>query len=177
MLPYFFKRKRENILFILIVVIILGVALFDLALFPLKSKWQNLNNEILISKTNFSRYSRILMQKDLIEKEYKIYADYLKTKDSPEETIVNLLQEIETIATSSGVSLVNIVPSVIEEEDYFKQFNMRIELETKMASLIKFLYQIQESAQLFKIEGLRILAKGPMGQLRCNIRLNKIFIP
>ncbi len=177
MLPKFFKRKRENILFVLTFVIILSSIFFNLVLLPLKNKWQSLDKEILISKTNFGRYARILMQRDLIEKEYKIYADYLKTKDSPEETIVNLLQEIETIATSSGVSLVNIVPSVIKEEDYFKQFNIRIELETEMTSLIKFLYQIQKSQQLFKIERLRILVKGPMGQLRCNIRLNKIFIP
>lgn len=170
--------RRERILAFVTVFVIILAGLINFVILPLGNKWQRMNAQILALHTKLNRYLRILAQQKIIEARYSQYADYLKLKVSDEEVQAQVLQEVENLGRKSGVSLTNIIPSTLEDRDFYRQFQVRIELEADILSLCRFLYEIQKSKQLLGISRLSIATKGGAGELlRCLLQLDKVFLP
>lgn len=170
--------KRERILLFITIGVIILAGLINFIITPLSKKWRHLNNQIASLNAKLSRHMRILSLEKDIEAKYKAYADYLKVKGSNEEALALVLQEIERHARSSEVVLTNIVPSGLESKDFYNKFEVRMDIEGDMSSLIKFLYELQRSKHLFRILRLSITTKPGNGEiLRSSLQLIKIFIP
>jgi Tfp pilus assembly protein PilO len=170
--------QRERLLFTVTVSIIVSAILVNFIVSPLNKKWRRLNSEILALKTQLRRYAVILSQQKKIESRYNLYADYLKAESSNEEAQAAVLQEVENLARSAGVVLTNVVPSSLEDKDFYRQFNLRIELEASIPSLTRFLYEVQNSRQLLSVGRLSIATKAGSAEiLRCTLQIGKIFIP
>lgn len=169
--------KRERMLFILTVSVIISSGLINFIITPLNKKWRRLNNQIKNLNEKFSRYSKILSLEKEIEEKYKAYAEHLKVRTSNEEALASVLQEIEKFARSSGVTITNIVPSGLEIKDFYHKFEVRMDIESNISSLVRFLYELQKSKHLFRIIRLNITTKsGTEDILRSSIQLIKIFI-
>lgn len=169
--------KRERLLFAVTVSVIALAGLINFVIIPLGNKWQRLNAQILTLNIKLNRYAKVIVQQKIIEDRYITYKDYLRIKSSKEEAQAQVLQEVENLARNAGVILTNIVPSGLEDKKFYRQFNVRIESESDMLSLCRFLYEIQKSQQLLGIEKLSIATKsGSSDLLRCSFQLNKVFI-
>ncbi|MCM8765339.1 MAG: type 4a pilus biogenesis protein PilO [Candidatus Omnitrophica bacterium] len=172
-----FSRRERVLLFITVGIIILA-GLLNFLVIPVRKKWRRLNSQIVNLKTKLGRYAKIISLEQEIEARYNVYADYLKTKGSPEEALASVLQEIEKFARSSGVLLTNIVPSTLEVKDFYQKFEVRMEIEADISSLGRFLFELQKSKYLFRIVRLSIATKsGSKDTLRSSLQLLKVFIP
>lgn len=170
--------KRERFFFTVTVTVIVAAVAVNFIIIPAVNKWSKLDSQILVLSTKLSRYERMLKTRNFIEDKYSLYGDYIKIKGSGEEAQASVLQEIESLARRAGVTLLNIVPTNLENKDFYSQFGIRIELEAGILPLCRFLYEMQNSKQLLGTERLNISAKaGNPELLRCTLRLTKIFIP
>jgi len=170
--------KRERILFYVTVGIIISAGLINFVISPINRKWRRLNSQLSSLNAKFLRYTKILSLEKDIEAKYKAYADYLKVKGSNEEALALVLQDIERLARNSGVLLTNIIPSGVEKKDFYNKFEVRMDIEADISSLVKFLYELQKSKHLFRIVRLNITTKsGSEDTLRSSLQLIKIFIP
>jgi len=170
--------RRERLLFFITASLIVVWGSDRFLISPLSNRWRRLNTQILALKTKLSRYVMILSQEKIIEDRYRVYADSFKAKGSKEEVRAAVLQEIETLAKTSGVILTNIIPSTPEEKAFYYRFEIRIELESDISALTRFLYEIQKSQYLLGVTRFNIATKsGTTDILRCSLQLSKIFIP
>ena len=64
--------------------------------------------------------------------------------------------EIESLARQAKVYLVDVKPKAPQKVDFYKEYAVEIEAEGEIADLITFLHQVNISAQLLRVEKLRL---------------------
>ena len=170
--------KRERYILYLCIAIVLGCLLYGFVLEPLALKWIKLNQKILSQKIRLEKNYRIIANKDIIKKEYQRYANYVKTVDSDEEVIAALLQEIENLARNCNVRINDIKPKEVKDLRFYKRFTIEIESEGQIEQLSKFIYQLQKSSQLLRVQRLHLGARGTQKSLlKSHMLITKISLP
>lgn len=144
--------KREKILFYLSVSLIIIMALQRFIFKPLSDKLTTLNEEIRAREVSLIKGLRIDRQRDEILKEHKNYEGYLKIKGSDEEVISRFLGEIERLGRESAVSIIDIKPQSTSKRSVYKEYIIEVRLEAPMKDLIGFLYHLNNSSLLLKVE-------------------------
>ena len=170
--------KRERYILYFCIVIILGCLFYGFVLEPLALKWIKLNKRVLSQKIRLEKNYRIIANKEIIEKEYQRYANYVKTVGSDEEVIATLLQEIENLAKNCTVRITDIKPKEVKDLRFYKRFAIEIESEAQIKQLSRFIYELQKSSQLLRVQRLHLRAKGTQKPLlKCHMLITKISLP
>ena len=152
-------NKRERLIFYLCISLIL-VAILGKAVFrPLSDKLATLNQEIRSKEVELMKGLRVDGQRDQILKEYKSYEGYLKVEGSDEEIISEFLREIEKLGRESAVSLLDIKPQSTNKRAIFKEYIIEVRLEAPMKDIVGFLYRLNNSSLLLKVEKLVLSLK------------------
>jgi DNA-binding HxlR family transcriptional regulator len=170
--------KKERIgLFISVGFVVL--ALLDrLIISPINNRFEQINREIKISEKQLAHSLRNLNQKDIISREYQKYIQYVKKSASDEEETAKILGEIEELARSSAVYLVDMKPQTPRKVDFYKEYTVEIEAEAEMESLVNFLHQLNTSSHLLRAEKLRLNLKGKESSvIKAAILITKVLIP
>ena len=170
--------KREK-LFLYAVIFFVGFAFLDrLVIRPVGGKFKQLNGEILIQRKLLGKNLRNLAQKEVVLREYKKFETYSKTSGSDEEEIAKFLKDIEKYARRCAVYIVDIKPQPMINIDFYKKCVVEIESEAKIEALMKFIYQIESSNKLLKVERLQLTcAKDAPSIIKANIVITKALIP
>ena len=151
--------KREKLVLYAVIAVISCAFLDRLVIRPIGSKFRQLNEEILVQRKLLGKNIRNLTQKEMVLKEYKKFETYSKSSGSDEEEMAEFLNEIEKFARKSAVYLVDIKPRPIMSIDFYKKCIVEIESEAEMEALMEFLYQIEASDKLLKVEQLQLVPK------------------
>jgi Tfp pilus assembly protein PilO len=126
---------------------------------PLSNRLATLNQEVRAKEVELMKGLRIDEQRDRILKEYKSYEGYLRIKGSDEEIISEFLREIERLGRESTVSLLDIKPQSTNKRGVYKEYIIEVRLEAPMKSIIDFLYRLNNSVLLLKVEKLVLSLK------------------
>jgi len=176
----FFNKlsKKERIGLVVALVIIIVVLVDKLVISPVGEKFRRIDQEIDFSEKKLSRDLRNINNKDLIESEYKKYKDFVKkSSSSDEEDVANILAEIESLARSTGVNLVDIKPQATKRTDFYKEYAIAVEVEASMEQVITFLYNLNNSEQLLRAVKLRIGLKSKESSLmKASLLVTKISV-
>jgi len=144
--------KREKIIFYFCISLVLIMILQQIVFSPLTNKLAGLNQEIQAREISMMKGLRIDGRRDQIIKEYKSYDGYLKIKGSDEEAISEFLREIEKLGRESAVSLLDIKPQSTNKRTIFKEYMIEARAEATMKGVIDFLYRLNNSSLLLKVE-------------------------
>lgn len=135
----------------------LAVAFLDrLLISPVRARFNSLNQQIRITEKQLGSDMRNLNQKEIISEEYNKYVPYISRSGSDEEEVARILGEIESLARKSSVYLVDMKPRKPREIEFYKEYTVEIEAEGYMESLTGFMYHLNTSSQLLRIETLRL---------------------
>lgn len=156
----------------------LAVAFLDrLLISPIRIKFNALNGQIRISEKQLGSDMRNINQKEFISEEYEQYLPYVRRSGSDEEEVAKILGEIEALARKSSVYLVDMKPRKPRDVEFYKEYTVEIEAEGYMESLMSFIYQLNTSSQLLRIETLRLnLTKGGTNVLSASMLITKVLI-
>lgn len=136
---------------------VMAIALLDrLVISPIRSHFQRINQEIKINEKQLAHDLRNVHQQDQIARQFDKYVEYVQRSGSDEEEVAKILGEIESLARKSKVYLANMKPQTPKEIDFYKEYAVEIDAEGDIASLIKFLHQLNTSTQLLRVEKLRL---------------------
>ncbi len=155
----------------------LAVAFLDrLLISPIRTKFNALNQQIRISEKQLGSDMRNINQKKFISEEYEQYLPYVRRSGSDEEEVAKILGEIESLARKSSVYLVDMKPRKPRDVEFYKEYTVEIEAEGYMESLMSFIYQLNTSSQLLRIETLRLnLTKGGSNVLSASMLITKVL--
>jgi len=149
------SQREKYILYVSIVVI--GFVFIDrVILSPVMKVLDNLDKETLIQEGELEKSVRIVNNEDSITTEYNKDVQNLKKSSSNEEEIAALSSEIEELARKTSVLIKSIKPLSTEESNLYTKYKIDIEVETEMPYLMDFIYQLEKSLQLIKVDKISL---------------------
>lgn len=152
--------KRERFLFIFTICVVLSVGLYIFILEPVYKKWAQVGVEFESANVRLFKNLKLLTDKEDIEKEYDRYKDYIQKGGPGEEEAASILKEIETIALNSGVKITSIKPKGMKQFQSYRKFSVELVSEGKIGQFLKFIYDLEGSKKLLKVERLVLSLKG-----------------
>jgi len=151
--------RREKIILYITAVVLALLILMKLIVEPIYSNIKSLDREIVDRESQIKSDMKIVARKDRIRAETKTYTSYVTVPASEDEAMTALLKEIEGLANKSQVYVVDIKPGGVREADSAKKYMVSITCEGKMEQITDFLYAIESSNKLFKVERYQISPK------------------
>lgn len=154
----FFSKlsKKERVGLIVAGVIITIVFIDRLFIRPIGIKLQRIDREIALNEKKLTHDLRNIRSRDFIESEYEKYKSFVKKGSaSDEENVSNILAEIEGLAHTAGVNLVDIKPQASKQVDFYTEYSAEVTVEGSMEQIIAFLHKLNSSAQLLRAVKLR----------------------
>ncbi len=152
--------KREKLLATATISVALAALAYNFIIDPVIGQWNELDKKIRDKEVILKKYSRILRDKETIERQRIEYAKYLGSKKlTPEEESAIALSLIERTAHTGNVQITNIKPLSYKSFGNYSEFTFRVATESKITELTKFIYDLQSSNQLLKVERMVLRAK------------------
>lgn len=149
--------KKEKIGLVAAGIIMVAVLIDKLIINPVGIKFKRLGQQIALNEKKLSLDLHNILNKDLIEDKYKKYKDFVKKNSvSDEESISNMLAEIESLARTAGVTLVDIKPQAAKQVDFYKEYAVEVTIDGQMEQIVAFLHKLNSSVQLFRAAKLRL---------------------
>ena len=173
-MPKIFK-KRERIIFYLVVGLVTASVGFNLAVEPLLVKNNNLSNEINAGRAKLKRYAQLLAQKDAIESEFRKFSVSLNNTGL-QDASVSALSELENLARAANIRIVDIRPQNAKSADLYKETIIELKAEGSMGDYLKFIYSIENSLFLLKIKRFVLTARADPGSLEANLSISQIAL-
>lgn len=172
------KLSNKEKLGLSLAFVVMAVALMDrLIISPIRDRFRRIDQEIKISEKQLAHDLRNVHQSDQIAEQFEKYTAYVERSGSDEEEVAKILGEIESMARQTKVYLANMKPQTPKEVDFYKEYVVEIDAEGEIASLIKFLHQLNTSEQLLRIEKLRLssIKKGDK-TLRASMTVMRVLV-
>lgn len=176
MLPHL--SKREKVIFYLSLTTASIFLIYNFVLEPLHKKIQELNQKIEAKKIKLEKNLLVLNKKEKIEERYNKYFKNLQLKGTDEEEVAIFLAEIEKLAQKNAVHITDMKPRAPKAVDFYKRFTVDLEAEADIKQITQFIYQVQNTAQLLRVDRLRLETKSSQSQsLKSYLVISKILIP
>lgn len=170
------SRREKRLLYLTIIVLGVWIS-HKFIVNPLIVRWKELGEKIEERGLKLEKSRKILHLKEKIQGEYENYASSVKMQGSEEEEMAKFLTEIESIARSSSVHISDIKPRPVKNADFHERYLVELEAEGDISQISRFIYEIQSSPQLLKIDKYSIGTKGAgTNLLRCRVIVSKILL-
>ena len=120
---------------------------------PMTAKLADLDGEIFSMQLKIRKAKTFLRQKDEVLEESKKYPNLSHMEaGSDEEEIARLLNFIEQTARKLGVSLSDVKPQAVQSDKVSKRYLVELSGESGLKELASFVYEIEHSPEVLKIE-------------------------
>jgi Tfp pilus assembly protein PilO len=158
MLKKFSDKEIKNI-YILTALAAL-VLLYVFVVKPSITRWNDIDRKTEAAKTKLQKSIALMQEKRNIDNEYGMYEKNLKLRGSNEQEMAHILNELESIARQANVKITSIRPMAMEEKEYYRQFEVELEIESQIGALMSFIYYLKNSPQFIRVEKLNLSAGG-----------------
>lgn len=173
---HFTKRERNLFYFVIILILIWISHVFVIK--PVVIKWKEINNKIETNSLKLERNQKMIVRREKIQRDYNSHASSVRMAGSEEEEMAKFLTEIESLARSSSVYISDIKPRPVKKVNFYKKYFVELDAEGDINQVSKFIYDIQNSPQLLKIDKFALGTKGAgTNLLKCHLLVSKILIP
>lgn len=134
------------------------LALFDrLLVGPSLLRMHELDDKIAKEEDGIRQNMRFMGYKDRIVREASAYRDfYTLSVRSEEEITADFLKKLELLGTQSRVELSKISPAGTDVQKQYVKYLVTLDCSGKLEDITAFLYAINNSAELIKVEKMVI---------------------
>lgn len=148
----------------LLVAGVAGVALMGalLALGPVRREFKLLRVDVVEQERLLAHQLGVLAPKpySVVTNEYARYGALIKMRGSSDEENSKMLSEVDRLAGESKIALLATKPRDTKKERDTESYTVEIEVETSLSQLMGFLYALETSSQLLRVDKLILDAKG-----------------
>ena len=151
---------REKKILAVVILMIVGLICYHGMWKPIMGRFATIDDEIFAARMQLRKAKIYVEQREEILEEIKNYPN-LERMDAgtDEEEIGRFLNFIEQTARSSGVSLADVKPEQVRSDKTSKQFIVALTAESKVDELISFIYGLQHSSELLRIDRVEVVSK------------------
>jgi hypothetical protein len=158
--------------------VILFIVFLDRAIVgPIYSRTLELDKAIVDKQAAIKRDLKVLSQIDSIEKRKAEYRAYSVQETTPEQDTSSLFKEVDALALKSLINVADIKPQDPKKEKGFKKYQVNVACEAPFEKLIEFMYNIENSKKVLKIEKFTIALKSRQDLvLKCTMTISKVVL-
>ena len=170
--------KRERIILFLTAGIMFFAICFNFLIEPVLNKNDQLNQEINMVRAKLKKYILLLAQKEYLEKRYgnKLPAGF-NLSAQKEDSLVAALSELENLAKEAGVRIIDIRPEgALKGKAAYKEALIDLRAEGRIEDYLKFIYHLQNSLSLLKIEKIQLTAKPNSEALEGSFTISQVLL-
>ncbi|OGX40266.1 MAG: hypothetical protein A2984_01380 [Omnitrophica WOR_2 bacterium RIFCSPLOWO2_01_FULL_41_12] len=168
--------KREKIIFYLAAGAIILSIIFNFLLEPVFTKNEKLNKEINFTKSRLIKYSRLLSQKEKIQSRSGISSSTPNAPEPNQDRLMNVLSELENLAKGANVRIIDIRPQASRGANVYKEILVDLRTEGTMENYLKFIYEIENSFLLLKINRFQLTALPGSALLEGTFSLSQLSV-
>ncbi|MFH1355016.1 MAG: hypothetical protein ABIH19_02585 [Candidatus Omnitrophota bacterium] len=95
---------------------------------------------------------------------------------SAEDAAVGILPELENLAKNSGIRIIDIRPRTPKRGNLFTETLIELKTEADVAGYLKFIYNIENSLLLLKVQEFRLDSKPGTQVLDGNFSISQISL-
>ncbi len=173
------KLKSSERVLLVIVIILLAIGLgYYGGLKPIEAKLGNLDSEIFSLQLKLRKAKIFVQQRDAVMEEAKKYPNLegMNARKDEEENAA-LLSFIEEEARKARVTLSDVKPQTTTGDRLTKRYTVELSIESGMKELIEFIYHLQFSPQLLKVERVESAPKEEGSEiLRSNLVMQRVVV-
>jgi hypothetical protein len=148
-------NRKEKILATIVIVMGLSFLVEKFFISSLFGKLDALSRDIKKEEIRLKTALLTNKEREKILQEYDTYKKYLSSPTSPKEVMAELLRVIEKVAKEANISVLSLSP----REEKNKRYKASLKGEGDVKQIFKFLYSIQESSILIKVERFSLTVK------------------
>ena len=127
---------------------------------PMREKFGSLDEEIFDTEMRLRKAKIFYRQRQDILEEAKKYPNLEQMEaGTDEEEIARVLNLIEQTARKAGVSLSDVKPQQVRSDKVSKSYVVELNAESEIKQLVEFIYELQYSPLLLKVEQLNTAPK------------------
>jgi hypothetical protein len=156
-------------------IVILGAVIL---MGPVRGRFHDLEEEIGVQETKLNRNLAIVAPtaRDAVEKEFRRYGEMILKRGSSDEENSQMMSEIDKLAGLNKVTLSATKPRDAKKEKDYEAYGVEIEIEADMAALIGFIYAVESSSQLLRVDHVTVESKGAKDptSLRGTLTISKV---
>jgi len=170
-------RGQKPWIFLAAVVFVVLMGL-GIVMGPVRGRFQGLDESIVVQEKKAARNLRVLSpaSKESAISEYQAIGNSIPRRGSPAEETSSMLAEIEKHATEIGVVMTATKQREPKQEKDFEVYQVEIEIESDMKQLVSFLYGVESSVQMLRVERVALDLKGggERGAFRGSLLVSKV---
>lgn len=153
------KPREKKILYVVVGLLVV-MAGYHGVLTPMTAKIDTLDDEIFSMEMRLRKAKILVRQREEVLEEAKKYQnlDQLNAGTDEEET-ARLLSLIEQTARNVGCSLSDVKPEAVKTDKWIKRFQVELTAESSLEQLVTFIYELEHSPQILKIERVSMAPK------------------
>ena len=140
------------------------ILLYAFGIQPFLRQWRQAASEMVLLEVKLKRAALLAKKKSSIEEEFKTYGALLHPQESGQMK-TQALAEIEKTSREQSLKVLEMRPLPTRRQGPFQEYLIEVSLEGTMDQLVQFIYQLQGTIALLRVERLQISAKGPQGSL------------
>ena len=163
-------RPMERRLAVGVIVAVLLVANY-VFIWPYFGEWGNLDNKTNQAHQTLKSYQDVIAQMPQFQQKLKKFESESEFV-APEDQAISFVSTIQNRSANTGVSIVNLPPSIIHTNDAF--YVERVENISVLATdeqLVNFLYQLGNDPAMVRVRDLELQPDPPRQRLNASIQL------
>ncbi len=174
-LPALASRER---LFAFLGVLMVALTLLDR--FVISPWWRNtrqVGQDIHDLQHQVATNHRLLDRSGEVAAKILAYHDYLRSARSPEVEMGELVREVQTLASESGVAGATVSPLPTTENWPYQEHALDVQYTGNLEQSVRFVYLIESSKRVFRVQHATLsLEKRTGDQLQGSMRLTSVAI-
>ena len=153
--------KREKLILAITVTVISIAFSYNLIIKPYLKVLSALNRDIASLEAKLLKATHYIQKKTVIEEGFQEAMRNFKLEQgvSGEQQIARILIELENLGSLSGAHITDIKPKPMKNYDFYSEFIIELRFDAEIEEAAKFIYEIQQSKELLKIEKLQLNIK------------------
>jgi len=178
MIKYINLNKREQIILILTILIVMVTLGYILLVEPAVNKISQVNKEIAGLELKLKKARTVIARKDKIEEEYKEFAQFISSKTGAGEDLDKFLSDVEKIASTADYKVNQVRPLPSRKTDFYQVSQMEVDGLSGMTELAKFIYNLQTSNELYRVSSIRIRPESrKSSRLKSTLLITTLSLP
>lgn len=154
-MPVFFdklKPREKKILYVTAALLLVMIGYHGI-LRPLTDKMASLDDGIFAMELRLRKAKILIRQREEIMDEAKKFPNLEQLNaGTDEEETARMLSLMEQTARKTGCSLSDVKPLPVKTDKFIKRFEVELTAEAVMEQLVNFVYELEHSALLLKVE-------------------------
>lgn len=147
-------NKRETIILIICLGLLLVFAVRQFIIVPLWERAGNIDSQIRVSQARLNKARQTLLLRDSVKEHYQKLVRLIGTAGSDAQEMSAMVDKVQAAANRAGVHVANIQPQKALNKEPVSFFPVELEISGQWKNIIQFIHALQSSPNYYFLSDL-----------------------